>query len=212
MRHIKFGASGRAQPCRMFSNRTALVSLLAALLGSCAAPPPDDRTAALTAEARQVAAGMQKSLAGKLLGEIQANGPEAAIGVCKTLAPEVAGQISRERGWRVTRVSLRTRNPVLGSPDAWEQRVLADFDARAARGDQPEAIEHAEIVREPQGSYFRYMKALAVAPLCTSCHGDAQAIPPGVRARLAQDYPHDRATGYRPGELRGAISIKRPLP
>jgi hypothetical protein len=194
----------------MLAHRAAVI--LAGLLVSCAAPPRDDNTAALTAEARQVAGSMQQSLAGKLLGEIQANGPEAAISVCKTLAPEVAGRISRERGWRVTRVSLRPRNPVLGSPDAWEQRVLADFDARAARGDKPESIEHAEIVREPQGRYFRYMKALPVAPLCTSCHGDARAIPEGVRARLAQEYPHDPATGYRPGELRGAISIKRPLP
>lgn len=194
----------------MFPHRTALA--LAGLLLSSAAAAQEGSTAALTAEARQVAGSMQQSLAGKLLGEIQANGPEAAIGVCKTLAPEVAGRISRERGWRVTRVSLRARNPVLGSPDAWEQCVLADLDARAAQGEKPESIEHAEIVTEPQGRYFRYMKALPVAPLCTSCHGDAQAIPEGVRARLAQEYPHDRATGYRPGELRGAISIKRPLP
>ena len=183
---------------------------LALLLAACATPPAED-TAKLAAEARKVAAGMQSSLAAKLLGELQAKGPEAAIGVCTTLAPDVAARISREQGWRVTRVSLKTRNPVLGSPDAWEQSVLADFDARAARGDKPDAIEHAEVVREPQGRYFRYMKALPVAPLCVSCHGGPESIPPGVKARLAAEYPHDRATGYRPGELRGAISIKRPL-
>ena len=184
--------------------------MLACLLVGCAAPPPED-TARLAAEARKVAAGMQQSLASKLLGELQANGPEAAIAVCTTLAPDVSARISREQGWRVTRVSLRTRNPVLGSPDAWEQAVLTEFDARAARGDKPDAIEHAEVVREPQGRYFRYMKALPVAPLCMSCHGGPESIPPGVKARLAALYPHDRATGYRPGELRGAISIKRPL-
>jgi Protein of unknown function (DUF3365) len=185
-------------------------TMLACLLAGCAAPPPED-TARLAAEARKVAAGMQQSLASKLLGELQANGPEAAIAVCTTLAPDVAARISREQGWRVTRVSLRTRNPVLGSPDAWEQAVLAEFDARAARGDKPDAIEHAEVVREPRGRYFRYMKALPVAPLCVTCHGGPESIPPGVKTRLAAAYPHDRATGYRPGELRGAISIKRPL-
>jgi hypothetical protein len=190
--------------------RAALALPLAFFMAACATPPPED-TARLAAEARKVAAGMQQSLAAKLLGELQAKGPEAAIGVCTTLAPDVAARISREQGWRVTRVSLRTRNPVLGSPDAWEQGVLADFDARAARGDKPEVIEHAGVVREPQGRYFRYMKALPVAPLCVSCHGGPESIPPGVKARLAAEYPHDRATGYRPGELRGAISIKRPL-
>jgi hypothetical protein len=190
--------------------RAVLVLPFAVLLAACAAPPPQD-LGRLAADARKVAAGMQASLASKLLGELQAKGPEAAIGVCTTLAPEVAAGISRTQGWRVTRVSLRTRNPVLGSPDAWEQGVLAEFDARAARGERPEAIEHAEIVREPQGRYFRYLKALPVAPLCVSCHGGPESIPPGVKARLAAEYPHDRATGYRPGELRGAISIKRPL-
>jgi hypothetical protein len=32
-----------------------------------------------------------------------------------------------------------------------------------------------------------------------------------VRARLATEYPHDKATGYSAGQIRGAISIKRPL-
>jgi hypothetical protein len=190
--------------------RARLPLWLACLLAAGAVSASED-PAALAAAARKVAAGMQASLASKLLGELQAKGPEAAIGVCTTLAPDVAARISREQGWRVTRVSLRTRNPVLGSPDAWEQRVLMEFDARAARGDKPEAIEHAELVSEPQGRYFRYMKALPVQPLCVSCHGGEDSIPAGVRARLAAEYPHDRATGYRPGELRGAISIKRPL-
>lgn len=191
--------------------RIAICAALASSLAACATPAGGDDVAPLTAEARQVAAGMQQALASKLLGEIKANGPESAISVCTTLAPDVASRISRERGWRVTRVSLRTRNPVLGTPDAWEQRVLADFDAQAARGAKPDTIEKAEVVHEPQGRYFRYMKALPVAPLCTSCHGAAEAIPAGVKARLAHEYPNDRATGYRPGELRGAISIKRPL-
>jgi hypothetical protein len=100
---------------------------------------------------------------------------------------------------------------VLGTPDAWEQRTLADFDARVARGEKPDALEAAEIVSEPQGRYFRYAKALPVAGLCLNCHGQAENVPAGVRERLAKEYPHDRATGYREGQIRGAISVKRPL-
>lgn len=55
------------------------------------------------------------------------------------------------------------------------------------------------------------MKALPVAPLCLNCHGSAANIPPGIKARLAQEYPHDRATGYALGQVRGAISVKQPL-
>jgi hypothetical protein len=182
------------------------VSLALALAPADAADP-----AAMNAEARNAALTLQKTLAGKLLAAISAGGPESAIGVCETLAPAAAGDISREKGWRITRVSLKVRNPVLGTPDAWEQRVLADFDARAARGEKSDALEAGEVVSEPQGRYFRYAKALPVIPLCTGCHGVPEAISAGVKERLAKEYPHDRATGYREGQIRGAISIKRPL-
>jgi hypothetical protein len=188
-----------------------LVAALAALVAGCAAPRASEDTGALAAESRQAAAGLQQQLAGKLMAAIKAGGPASAIEVCKTLAPEAAGQKSRETGWRITRVSLKPRNPALGAPDAWEQQVLARLDARAASGEKPDALEHSEIVNEPQGRYFRYMKALPVAQLCVNCHGSADKLQPAIKERLATDYPHDRATGYSPGQLRGAISVKRPL-
>ena len=39
-----------------------------------------------------------------------------------------------------------------------------------------------------------------------------EAIPVSVRDRLAADYPHDRAVGYRIGEIRGGVTIKQRLP
>jgi hypothetical protein len=111
----------------------------------------------------------------------------------------------------VSRVSLKTRNPLLGQPDAWEQQVLRDFDQRLGNGEKPEALEKAEQVDEPAGRYFRYMKALPVQPLCLTCHGTAETIPEPVKSKLASDYPHDNATGYLLGQIRGAISIKQPI-
>lgn len=168
-------------------------------------------TAKLVDEARNAALGMQKELAGKLMKEIEAKGPEGAIGVCSTLAPNAALEISRSKGWKFSRVSLKPRNALLGPADAWEQKVLLDFDGRAAKGENPGALEHYEIVDEPAGRQFRYMKALPVAPLCVSCHGPQEGLSPSIRERLAKDYPSDRATGYAPGQIRGAITIKRPL-
>ena len=191
--------------------RFLAVASVATLLAACATPGSTPDEAALAAQAGKIALGMQQTLAGKLLAEINKNGAESAISVCKTMAPEASAEMSRDTGWRVTRVSLRVRNPVLGMPDAWEQAALLDFDARAARGADPAGLERAEVVSEPQGRYFRYMKALPVLPLCVSCHGSADAIPAGVKARLAREYPHDKATGYAAGQLRGAISLKRPL-
>ena len=55
------------------------------------------------------------------------------------------------------------------------------------------------------------MKAIPVQPLCLTCHGTDEMIAPEVAQRLQSDYPHDRARGYTVGQIRGAVTIKRPL-
>jgi hypothetical protein len=64
-----------------------------------------------------------------------------------------------------------------------------------------------------QGSraYFRYMQAIPMQGMCMSCHGPREALAPEVRERLEERYPHDRATGFAVGDLRGAFSIRQPL-
>jgi hypothetical protein len=165
----------------------------------------------LLASSRAVSAQLVQQLGVQLKQELARGGPEGAIGVCSEAAPAIAGQLSRQTGARVARVSLKTRNPLLGTPDAWEQAVLADFDRRAGAGEAPESLEFSETVTEPQGRYFRYMKAIPVQPLCLACHGTEAMIAPAVGQRLQHEYPHDRARGYTVGQVRGAVTIKRPL-
>lgn len=165
----------------------------------------------LQEESRAVALPFMKQLMGENQKAVSEGGPASAVGVCKTIAPKAAADISRKQGWKLTRVSLKVRNPLLGTPDAWEQKVLQGFEARLAKGEKADAMEFAEIVKEPAGNSFRYMKAIALQPGCVSCHGNAEQIPADVKARLAEEYPHDQATGYAPGQIRGGLSIKRAL-
>lgn len=170
-----------------------------------------DDAAKYTEESRAVVMPFMQQLMAENKKAVMEGGPDSAIKVCKEIAPKLAGDISRKQGWKLTRVSLKVRNPLLGTPDAWEQKVLKDFEARLAKGEKPETMEFAETVQEPAGKSFRYMKAIALQPGCVTCHGTAEQIPPAVKARLAEDYPHDQATGYAPGQIRGAVSVKRPL-
>jgi hypothetical protein len=186
-------------------------ALLAALI-AVGAPPAGADDAEMLAASRQAASQLVQRLGTELRAELAKGGPDAAIAVCKEIAPDIAGDLSRRSGWRVARVSLRTRNPMLGQPDAWEQTVLAEFDRRAAAGEKPDQIEFAQTVDEPQGRYFRYMKAIPVQPLCLTCHGPGSTVPDSVTERLRAEYPHDRAVGYAVGQIRGAVTIKRPLP
>lgn len=161
--------------------------------------------------ASEVANGFLKELGEAMTREMTKGGPTEAIKVCAELAPEIAGRLSREHGWRVTRVGTRVRNPLLGMPDAWEQKVLTEFDERAAKGESLAGMTRSEAVMEPDGQYYRFVKPIALQPQCVLCHGPSERIPEGIRTVLKQQYPFDAATGYQAGELRGAVSIKQPM-
>lgn len=190
-------------------NRSGLAWVLAILmpLSTAAAPTLEEETA----EARTLANQLIQELGAELKQQLSAVGPAGAIGVCKDLAPRLAGNLSRQTGYKVSRVSLRARNAMIGQPDAWEQRGLLQFDQRVTLGETADGMERVEFVEEPQGRYFRYLRALPTQPLCVSCHGDAAALGEDVKARLTSEYPKDKAVGYRAGTIRGAVSIKKPL-
>ena len=162
-------------------------------------------------ESRAIVTPFMQQLMAENKKAIMEGGLESAIKVCKEIAPRMANDLSRQHGIKLTRVSLKVRNPLLGTADEWEQKTLKQFEVRLAKGEKPEALESAEIVNEPNGKYFRYMKAIVLQQGCVACHGTAEQLSDGVKARLAEDYPHDQAIGYTPGQIRGGVSIKRPL-
>jgi hypothetical protein len=162
---------------------------------------------ALLGEARKVATMLPPKLLASLQEEIKKSGPEGAIPVCKDMAPKMAGEISQQTGWKIKRVSLKPRNEARAIPDVWEKAALEDFDKRAAAGEPPAQLEKGEKV----GNEYRYVKALPVQPLCLSCHGPADQLSPAVKDVLGKLYPNDQAIGYSVGQIRGAISIRKPL-
>lgn len=165
----------------------------------------------LVDESRLLATQILTQVRGELVKELERTGPLRAITVCKYSVPEITSNMSRQTAIRVTRVSLRPRNKALGDPDPWEQKVLLEFEKRAAKGEKVEGLEYHELVDEPAGRYFRYMKAIAMVQACMACHGPQNQISDGVRAQLAAEYPLDKAIDYQLGQVRGAVSVKKLL-
>ncbi len=166
---------------------------------------------ARVADAKETTGAFVQELGGALVKEMKANGPVASIAVCRDLAPAIANAQSLKKGWKITRVGTRVRNPMIGTPDVWEQEVLKNFAERAAQGEDYQAMAFYEVVEEPNGKYLRFAKAIGVQEKCLGCHGDKAAMSADLRQALDQAYPYDRATGYSVGDLRGAVSIKQPL-
>ncbi len=194
----------------MKTRQLALGSLASFLLLSCASTPSPEQQAGYAEESRATVAQMIKALGGELKQAMKESGPETAISVCKEKAPKIAAAIAAEKGVQIRRVTTRNRNPK-SVPDAWETKVLQDFEQRLAQGARPDSLEYHEIVADSGGKTFRYMKGIVVQEMCLTCHGTKETIPDGVKAKLALEYPNDQATGYLPNRLRGAVSLKRPL-
>jgi len=179
--------------------------VVALVISSSLAAAQSDLTGRTNA-ARAAAVDFGMTLIGELQKAIAAGGPVNAIGVCNVAAPKIAADKSVAKQMTIGRTSLQLRQPN-NKPDAWEMQQLLRFEERKAAGENPANIEFAEYIETGGQRVFRYMKAIPTAELCLACHGDALA--PGVAAKLKELYPHDAATGFKVGDLRGAFTIRQ---
>jgi hypothetical protein len=191
-------------------NKTRMVTLFTLFSIFLLGAEPIQEEDSFLQEAREVVKQFAADLRSHLQQAMKSGGPEASIGVCSEMAPAIASRLSRERGWMIRRVSLKVRNP-LDIPDAWEQETLKKFEADLHARAEAGKLEHSEMVMEGDKHYFRYMKAIPTGDLCLICHGTGETLLPKIQEILKENYPHDKATGYRKGIIRGAFSIKRPL-
>lgn len=182
-------------------------TLITVLFASSLAHANDE---ALIAETKKVAMGIPPKLLAMVQSEIEKGSFSGAIEACSDKAPKMAAAASQSTGWAIRRVSLKNRNPK-ATPDLWEKEALQDFDKRALAGESPATLEKAEIVSDSNGRVLRYIKALPTQGLCLNCHGSSEKMAPEVQAQITKTYPNDLAVGYQEGQIRGALTIKRPL-
>lgn len=149
-----------------------------------------------------------QSLGATLKSSLSAGGPEAAISICETVAPSLANSLSKTTGWKISRVSRKPRNPLLGIPDSWEVKQLDSFSKSINTDINTDKLEVFVAERKNNQLIIRYMKALPVRPVCLTCHGSEAEIPDVVSKALQKRYPNDRAIGYKIGNIRGAVSIR----
>lgn len=156
--------------------------------------------AALTEKAKLATQALGAGLKTALEAALKTGDPVNALSICNTQALAIANQVSVEQGIEVSRISLKNRNPN-NAANAWQTKILNDFEARKATGENPSNLSYTAVV----GDEFRFMKAIPTGEVCLACHG--QTISPAVSAKLAELYPQDKATGYNAGDLRGAFVV-----
>lgn len=185
--------------------RRILTGVVLGLTG-CAAPAP--QPVDVSAKSAALADRFQADLQGQLQAAIKAGGPVGAIGVCQQAAPAIAASLSQESGAEVRRIALKERNPG-AAPDGELRERLEQLAAAPLSADGKPAVMQWS---SGSGSDARthYMRAIPMKEQpCAACHGTA--IAPDVQAKLAELYPADKATGFKPGDMRGAILVSWPV-
>ena len=172
--------------------RTAGVGLLLASLLPLVAAYADNDAAAI--RGGELLAPFKRDLKEALMAGMQ-QGPDEAIGVCKTDAPAIARRLSVD-GVTMGRTSHRLRNPANAAPD-WVAPVLQTW----LDDDSPPT---PQVVTLDDG-LLGYVEPIQMQPLCLTCHGASLA--PDVAARIESDYPADEAIGFDVGDLRGVFWI-----
>lgn len=177
---------------------------LTSLLLVATAQAEQEAVPAWVEKARGGAAALAGELQQALMSAMEADGPVAAIEVCRHQAPEIAERVSDDH-MEVGRTALRVRNPD-NHPDAWEQETLREFQARLESGESPETVQAFRVESTDAGREGRWMRAIPTQPMCLSCHGSN--LSPDVAGAIDRHYPDDEARGFSAGELRGAFTVR----
>ncbi len=183
--------------------------LILILIISCGEKPQEVQiTENQKKEMRENASDFMVQLKNILIKQIKSEGTLSAVAVCSDTAQVLTNNFGLKKGVYIKRVSFKNRNKH-SVPDEFEARILKEFEQIKKEGKLNSDTEHFEIIIENDYQYLRYMKPIKIGAACLKCHGNEEKISTEVKELIVKKYPDDKAVGYKNGDLRGAVSIKK---
>ncbi len=140
----------------------------------------------------------------KISEKFAEGGYEVTAKFCSMKAYPLTDSLANEYKVFLKRVSNKNRNPK-NAPSALEKQVLEAYEYSVEHGDEIGA--NVQFIRP--GDTILYNKPIRIpSELCLNCHGNSSQISEKVQAILKEEYPNDKATGYKIDDLRGMWSLK----
>ncbi|WOE68782.1 DUF3365 domain-containing protein [Hydrogenimonas thermophila] len=143
-----------------------------------------------------------KTLGGNMKKHMKSGGPADALNFCALNASKLTAKVDEKLGKNVSvkRITLKPRNPA-NEAEKDERRVLEALQTLHETGVR---LPRHLIQKTDDG--YKFYKPLKIAKkVCLKCHGTN--IDPKLEKTIAKFYPTDKATGYKMGDLRGAIVV-----
>lgn len=139
-----------------------------------------------------------KSTLGKnLKGAIKKKGVDEALSFCNTKAIHLTDSVALSLNVKIKRVSDKNRNPN-NQANEDELKYIETSKVLLAKGEKikPQLIEGL--------SHYTAYYPIMTNKMCMNCHGKTETeINTSTLSILNELYPNDKATGYKPNELRG---------
>ncbi len=152
----------------------------------------------------EVSSTLLKTLGMNLKKKMKAGGPMEAASFCTTEAYNLTEKVSKQYGKDVSvkRISLKERNPA-NKPVGNELTILDAMDKMQKSG----VVLPEYFVEHVNKDTYKYYRPLSInKQVCLKCHGDVSNNAK-LSTYLNKAYPHDKATGYQFGDLRGAVVV-----
>jgi len=143
-----------------------------------------------------------KTLGGNMKQHMKKGGPADALNFCAMNAAKLTDEVAKKLGKNVDvkRISLKPRNPA-NEAEKDERKVLEALQMLQEAG-----VRLPRHLIQKTATGYKFYKPLKITKkVCLKCHGTN--IDPKLEKTIAKFYPTDKATGYKMGDLRGAIVV-----
>ena len=162
-----------------------------------------EELASVVQSGQKASSQLLKTLGSNLKKHMKEGGVIEAAEFCITNAYPLTDKLSSDLGAGVSvkRVSLKYRNPA-NAPLEDEAVVLNALESLQKEG----VMLPPYLVKQVDKETYKYYKPLTINKgICLKCHGVIKN--PELSAKISKSYPDDKATGYKLGDLRGAIVV-----
>ena len=130
-------------------------------------------------------------------------GPVETLTFCSDKAYTLTADVNKKlpKGVSIKRVSLKNRNS-FNKPETDEVKVLETF--QSMKDQKIQLPQH--LIQQVDATTYKFYKPLVIKKkVCLKCHGDITNEK--LKNTIAKKYPEDKATGYKMGDIRGAVVV-----
>ena len=147
----------------------------------------------------------QQMLLKNLIHAIEERGTAGAVTFCSESAIPLTNKASETHHVQIQRLSNKIRNPDNALSTQTDRKAWDEINLLM----QDKGINPKHWVGK-DGDAVYYYKAIPLGmPTCLSCHGNKDtAVEPETLQAISMRYPHDKATGYEMGQLRGIWKVQ----